>query len=352
MAAAALKKVSEPKPVVAEPARRTATALSGLEKSAILIMYLERDTAREVLRKLSDEEVKKLGMAIASVQNVPDDLMESVVGDFIVGLQSVSLVPYTGRDFAQTVLPGLVDEGRRHVVAGAIRRRVGSDFEEFIRSRSPNAVASVLREEHPQVQAVALLRMGPDNASRVLGCFDDEAQYDLTVRMARAERVSGELADDVEDAIKAALADQDDPLQIGGAQTTARILGRLPREKNQGVITRLRDEGSELGERLQRLMVVFDDLISLDDRGIQALLRVVERPDLVLALKGASPELRGRFLKNLSSRASADLLDEIEILGNPRKSQLRAAQENVTAAAQRLHDEGVIVLVTGSEEEA
>jgi flagellar motor switch protein FliG len=350
MAAAALK--AAPIPAPAEPARRAATNLSGMEKAAILIMYLERDTARDVLRKLSDEEVKKLGMAIASVQHVADDLMESVVGDFILGLQSVSLVPYTGRDFAQSVLPELVDDSRRHVVAGAIRRRVGSDFEEFIKSRSPSAVAAVLREEHPQVQAVALLRMGPENASRVLACFDDEAHYQLTVRMARAERVSGELADDVEDAIKGALADQDDPLQIGGAQTTARILGRLPREKNQGVITRLRDEGSELGERLQRLMVVFDDLHNLDDRAIQALLRVVERPDLVMALKGAAPELRARFLKNLSSRAAADLVDEIEILGNPRKSQIRQAQENITAAAQRLHDEGVIVLVTGAEEEA
>lgn len=336
----------------APPVRRAADNLSGLEKSAILVMYLHHDTAREILRKLSDEEVKKLGMAIAGISDVPDDVIESVVGDFIVSLQSVSLVPYTGRTYAQSVLPGLVDEGRRHVVAGAIRRRVGSDFAEFVKSRTPQAVAAVLREEQPQVQAVALLRMGPENASRVMACLDPEAQFDLTVRMARAERVSGELADDVEDAVRAALEDQDDPLPIGGPQSTARILGRLPREKNQVVIDRLRDEGSELGERLQRLMVVFEDLMFLDDRAIQALLRVVERPDLVMALRGASPELRARFLKNLSSRAAADLVDEMEVLGTPRKAQLRQAQENVTAAAQRLHDDGVIVLVTGNEEDA
>ncbi len=350
MAAAAAKKPEAAKP--AEPPKVEAAKLSGLEKAAILVMYLERDTARQVLKKLSDDEVKKLGMAIAAVQAVPDAVIESVVGDFIVGLQSVALVPYTGRDFAQSVLPGLVDEGRRHVVAGAIRRRVGSDFEEFVKSRSASAVAAVLREEHPQVQAVALLRMGSENASRVLSALGEEAQYDLTIRMARAERVSGELADDVEDSIRRALEDQDDPLPIGGAQTTARILGRLPREKNQTVLVRLRDEGNDLADRLQRLMVVFDDLIGLDDRAIQQLLRVVERGDLVLALKGAGPELKGRFLKNLSSRAAADLQDEMDVLGNPRKSQIRGAQENVTAAAQRLHDEGVIVLVTGGEEEA
>ena len=348
MAAAAAKKVEPAK--AAEPPKPE-VVLSGLEKAAILVMYLQRDTARQVLKKLSDEEVKKLGMAIAAVQHVPDSVIESVVGDFVMGLQSVALVPYTGRDFAQSVLPQLVDEGRRHVVAGAIRRRVGSDFEEFVKSRSASAVAAVLREEHPQVQAVALLRMGSENASRVLAALGDEAQYDLTIRMARAERVSGELADDVEDSIQRALADQDDPLAIGGAQTTARILGRLPREKNQTVLVRLRDEGNDLADRLQRLMVVFDDLINLDDRAIQQLLRVVERGDLVMALKGTTPELRGRFLKNLSSRAAADLQDEMDVLGSPRKSQMRTAQENVTAAAQRLHDEGVIVLASGGDDD-
>lgn len=339
-----------PAAALATPAT-DAVPLTGLEKSAILVMYLQRETARQVLRTLSDEEVKKLGMAIAAVQNVPDHVIEGVVGDFIRSLQSVALVPYTGRDFAQSVLPELVDEDRRHVVAGAIRRRVGGDFEDFIKSRSAAAVAGVLRDEHPQVQAVALLRMGTENASRILQCLGEESQYDLTIRMARAERVSGELADDVEDTIHRSLEDQDDPLPIGGAQTTARILGRMPREKNQTVIVRLRDEGNDLADRLQRLMVMFDDLSVLDDRGIQALLRVVERGDLVLALKGAQPDLRARFLKNLSQRASADLLDEIEILAAPRKSQIRTAQENVTAAAQRLHDEGVLVLTTSPEED-
>jgi flagellar motor switch protein FliG len=338
-------------PAVEAAPRVQATALSGIEKAALLVMYLERDTAREILRRLSDDEVKKLGMAIASVQHIPDGVIEGVVGDFIMSLQNVSLVPFTGRDFAQDVLPELVDESRRHVVAGAIRRRVGGDFEAFIKAKSPNAIAAVLRDEHPQVQAVALLRMGHENASRVLSILSEESQYDLTIRMARAERVSGALADDVEDSVRRALEDQDDPLPIGGAQTTARILGRLPREKNQTVLVRLRDEGNDLADRLQRLMVVFEDLVSLDDRAIQALLRVVERPDLVMALKGASPEMRGRFLKNLSSRAAADLQDEMDVLGNPRKTQVRTAQENITAAAQRLHDDGVIVLITGPEEE-
>ncbi len=333
------------------PVAKPEMALSGLEKAAILVMYLDREVARGLLRRMNDEDVKQLGLAIAMVQNVEDAAVERIVGDFVVSLQGVSKLPFTGRDYARKVLPTIMDEDRRDTVVGAIHRRVGNDFDAFIRSRSPQAVAAILAEEHPQVQAVALLRMGPDNAARIIGCLGDEAQVDMTIRMARTEKVSGELADDVEESIRRALEDQDDPLPVGGHQVTARMLGRMPREKNVGVLTRMRDDGNDLADQLQRLMVVFEDLKVLDDRGIQALLRVVERTDLVLALKGATAPLRDKFLKNLSSRAAADLVEEIEMLGQARKSQIRAAQEAVTAAAQKLHEEGVIVLSVGAEEE-
>lgn len=325
--------------------------LTGLQKAAILVMYLDREVARDLLRQLSDEEVKQLGLAIADVTRVPEDVIERVVAEFVMALQEVNMLPVSGKDFARQVLPELVDEDRREAIAGAIRRRVGADFEEFIRGRSAIAVAGVLAEEHPQVRAVALLRMGPENAAKVLAVMDEEAQYDLTLRMARAERVSGELADDVERAVRKALEDQDDPLPIGGAQTTARILGRLPRERNTVVLARMRGEASELAQTLQQLMVTFDDLDTLDDRGIQALLRAVDRNDLVIALKGARPALRERFLKNLSSRAAADLTEEMEILGNPRRSEVKRAQEGITTLAQRLSDEGVISLVPAGMDE-
>jgi flagellar motor switch protein FliG len=330
----------------AEPAM-----LSGIEKSAILIMYLDREVARQLLRKMSDEEVKRIGIAISAVQQVEDVVIEQVVADFVSTLREVNILPFSGRDFANKVLPGLVDEGRREAVSGAIRRRVGSEFEEFVRGRSPVAVATVLAEEHPQVRAIALLRMGPDNAAKVLATFDEEAQFDVTMRMARAERVSGELADEVERTVRRTLEDQDDPLPIGGTQVTARILSRLSKEANASMLTRMRDESADLAETVQRLMVTFDDLDCLDDRAIQALLRSVDRTDLVLALKGATVKMRDRFLKNLSTRASADLVEEIELLGSARRSAIKRAQENVTTTAQRLHQEGTIVLIVAGMDE-
>ncbi|HND28339.1 MAG TPA: flagellar motor switch protein FliG [Myxococcota bacterium] len=326
--------------------------LSSLEKAAILVMYLDREAARAVLRHLSDDDVQKLGVTISSVREVDDGLVEQVVRDFLIDLRQASVLSSSGKEFARTVLPNLVDEDRRTRVAGAIRRRVDDDFASFIKSRPAAAIAAVLAEEHPQVQAVALLRMGPENAARVLALFEEGVQMDLTMRMARAEKVSGELADDVEAAMRRALADLDDPLPVGGVEGAARVLGRMPRDRNTSVLNSIREKENELADKLQRLMVVFDDLVSLEDRGIQALLRVVDRADLVLALKGASNDMRERFLKNLSSRAAQDLMEELEIATSVRKAQVREAQEKIVMAAQKLADEGVIMLGPETEEGA
>jgi flagellar motor switch protein FliG len=339
-------------PAAAAASQPTAVPeITGIERAAILVMYLERDAARVLLSHLTDDEIQRLGVTISAVQKVGDNVIETVVKSFISELRGVSVLPTTGRDFARTVLPDLVDEGRRDKVVRAIRRRVDDDVETFVHGKPPAAVAAVLADEHPQVRAVALLRMGHENAARVLTCFSEDDQYELTVRMARAERVSGELADDVEAMVMRALSEADDSLPVGGVETTARILGQMSRERNMEVLNRVRDQESDLADRLQRLMVVFEDLAALDDRGIQTLLRGVDRADLVPALKGARADLRDRFLRNLSSRAAQDLLEEIEISGAMRKSQIRAAQERIVDAAQRLAEEGALVLDLAPEPE-
>ncbi len=329
----------------------SAAELSGVQKAAILVMYLERDAGRAVLRHLTDEEIKKVGVAIAGLRDVPEDVVEGVIRDFVETLRHVSVLPATGIDFARNILPNLVDEDRRGRLATVVRRHA-DDFEQFIRVRPAHAIAAILAEEHPQVRAVALLRMGPENAARVLACYTDEEQGDLTIRMTRAERVAAELAEDVETALRRALADIEDPLPLGGVESTARILGRMTRERNTLLLDNVREREEDLADDLARLMVSFDDLERLDKRGLQALLRVVERPDLVVALKGAQPTLREAFLVNLSQRAAADLREEIELGGTARRSQIKEAQERIVAAARKLAEEGVIYLDLGEPEEA
>ncbi len=328
----------------------TTADLSGVQKSAILVMYLERDAARSMLRHLSDEEVKQVGVAIAGMREIPEDVIEGVVSEFVEQLRHVTVLPATGPDFVRNVLPQLVDEGRRERVTHAARREA-DDLEAFVRTRPAAAIAAILADEHPQVRAVALLRMGVDNAARVLSCFPDDVQSDLTIRMTRAERVAGEFADDVEFALRRALEDIEDPLPLGGVENAARILGRMSRDKNTVLLDQIRVREEDLADDLARRMVSFEDLERLDPRAIQAVLRVVERNDLVLALKGAHETLRERFLQNLSTRAAADIREEIEILGVARRALVREAQERIVAAARKLAEEGVIFLDLGESED-
>lgn len=338
--------------MAASPAKSASLELSGVQKAAILVMYLDRDAAKALLQNLSDDEVKRIGIAIAGLKQIDEGVIEAVVGDFVDQLKSVCLLPATGPDFARKILPTLVNEERRERVSTAVRRRTDNDFEQVVRGCPANAVAAVLAEEHPQVRAVALLRMGAENAARVLACFPEEEQSDLTIRMTRAEKVAAELAEDVEKALRASLADIEDPMPLGGVETTARILGRMSREKNATVLGNVRATAEDLADDLQRRMVSFEDLGRLDNRAIQAVLRVVERADLVSALKGAESALRDRFLANLSSRAAQDLLEEIEIGGRVRRSVMKEAQDRIVAAARQLAEEGTIFLDVGEAEEA
>lgn len=330
--------------------RPVADTLTPLQRAAILVMYLEREAARAVLRHLGDDEVKRLGKAISELGEVDENVVEEVIGAFIEQFRAVNVLPATGQDFARRVLPGLLDDERRDRITAAVRRMDGGDFEAFIRARPARAIAAALADEHPQVRAVALLRMGSENAARVLSCLPDDEQTDLTIRMARAERVSPELAEDIETALRVAVADIEDPVALGGVEGTARILGRLPAERNAAVLREVRNHSENLADDLIRKMVRFEDLERLDGRAIQALLRTIESADLVLALKGATPSLRERFLANLSQRAAADLREELELGGQTRRSLIREAQDRIVASARKLSDEGVIFLDAGGSE--
>lgn len=329
-----------------QPAAKALPAeLNGVQRSAVLLMFLNRDVASSILENLKADEIRDIGLAMAEMDDVPSEVVERVVAEFVRDLHRTTLFPRTGRAFALGVLPTLVKEDRRGRVEASLRRSLSKDFEDYIGTRAPQAVAAILSDEHPQTRAVGLLLMGTDNAAAVLKAMDDEERYDATIRMAKLRGVPGELADDVERSLRLALEDDGaDRWSVEGIDRTAQVLGRLGTEINEGVLDRLSDDDDELADILRRRMVVFDDLADLDRRGVQAILKEIEKQDLLLALAGASPEMRDLFLRNLSSRAAADLEEELEIMGPTPKKALQTSQENIVEVAMRLAEEGTIYL--------
>ncbi len=324
---------------------------SGIERAAILVMYLERSLAKALLDLMNDEEVRKVGMAMAAIDRVEAPDIERIVGDFVRELYEVSLMPRTGPEFVNKVLPDLLEDERRETILPILKRRVNTEFADFISNRPAEAVAAIMADEHPQTQAVALSLMGPDNAAKVMRLMPEEDKGEVTVRMARLKRIPGELIDDVTTAITAALGRDDDFLDVGGVDRTARMLGRLAKVENDRILEVVADEDNPLAERLRRRMVLFSDLMALTNRGIQTLLKQVDRDDLILALKGGTPTEVDRFLDNVSSRAAEDIREEMEIMGPVPKSRIRGAQERIVATALKLAEEGAIYLSIGAEED-
>ncbi|MCA9492171.1 MAG: hypothetical protein KC621_19700, partial [Myxococcales bacterium] len=208
--------------------------LSGTERAAVLIMYLEEETARALLEHVPADEVREIGLAMSNLERVDTQVIERVVGEFVLELTNAQLMSQRGHDYALNVLPRLVDPNRRRRLEGALRRRLSHDFESFISTRPAPAVAAILMEEHPQTRAIALLMMGADNASRVMDSFDEDMRRDLLVRMARIDHIPGDLADEVEEAMCAALEDHGvEQWAIDGIGKTAKVVGRFDRDSQE-----------------------------------------------------------------------------------------------------------------------
>jgi flagellar motor switch protein FliG len=330
---------------------KDAKDLSGAQRAAVLLMVLDRASAKQVLSHMTTREVEEIGRAVAELEAVEPEVVEALVGDFVRDLAKGTMIRKSGRDFALGVLPDLVGGERGEKVGGVLRRAFSNEFQEYCAQHPPRTLATVLRDEHPQTRAVALLMMGEETGAKVMAELSDEEQFDLSMRMARIEGVPGGIADDIEATIRAALAEQPtDHWQVQGVERTAKVLGRLSRDDTEGLLSKITDADPELSDVLRRRMVSFKDLTVLDDRSVQALLKQIDRQVLLVALRGADSAMRELFLKNMSSRAASDLREEIELMAPLPRSQVSVAQEEIVQLVQKLAAEGVVRLYLGGDE--
>jgi flagellar motor switch protein FliG len=328
----------------------SADALTGAQRAAVLLMYLDRDTARGLLSHMTTPELKEIGIAMAEVEQVDTSVIESVVGSFVLDLYRASMVPTSGPEFALEVYPQLIDDTRRERIEGTLRRALSTDFADYVSTRPTATVAAIIADEHPQTQAVALLLMGSDNAARVMTHMEEEDRRSLVLRMTKIDDIPGELADDVERSLRAALADHgSDQYGMAGLDKTAKIIGRFDRNNQAELLEALQDEEPDLSEAIRKRMVVFDDLKMLSDRSMQMLLKNVERENLVVALRGADAELSNFILSNVSTRAAQDIRDEVEILGPVPRATVVTAQEGIVESMLELADDGILQLPIGGE---
>jgi flagellar motor switch protein FliG len=329
-----------------------ATELSGIERAAVLLMYLDEETARVVLEHVPEDEVRDIGIAMATLDRVEPEVVELIVTQFVLDMTSAQMTPQRGEEFALNVLPRLVSPARRQRIERPLRRQLSKSFEQFVAQRPPAAIAAILLDEHPQTRAIALLMMGPETASSVLEQFEEPVRQDLVRRMAKTQSVPSDLADEVETAMRLALEDHGaDSWRVDGVSRAAKMVGRFERDSQEDLFDAIEEDDPELSELLRKKIVVFDDLTVLEDRAVQNLLKNVERSVLVLALRGAPPALTDLFTRNLSSRARQDVIEEIELLGRVPRNQVEEAREQIVELVLDLVENGAIPPLVGGGEE-
>lgn len=325
----------------------------GLEDAAILLMSMGEEEAAEVFKHLSPKEVQRLGETIAKMKAVSRERYESVIDKFITVAQAEHvLVPDTD-EYVKAVLRKALGDEKANLLLDRILQ--GSDISgiESLKWMDPQSVAELLRNEHPQIVAAIMVHLEFDQTSEILKLLPERTRNEVLVRVATLDGIQPSALKDLNEVLGRVLSggDRSRKSALGGVKTTAEILNLMGNAVETSVLDYIRESDSDLAQKIMDNMFTFDDLVKLDDKGIQAVLKEVQSETLVISLKGATPELRERIFKNMSSRAAETLREDLETRGPVRVADVESEQKELLKIVRRLSDEGEIVMGGGGDDQ-
>ena len=326
--------------------------MTGLRKSAIVLLSLEKPLAAEVMSQLGKEAVESLTMEIAKLDDVTKEDQESVIEEFYNLGVARTHIERGGMDYAFELLKQSMGPEKASAILENVKQSLSSVPFGFLQKTGAENLLTFVMEEHPQTIALILSHLPSGLAAEVLSGLPSNKQLEVIRRVANMEQTSPEVVRDVEKSLETRMRSMfmQQLEKAGGVQSVAQILNVTDRMTNKAILESLEQEDPELVEPIRRLMFVFDDLMKLDDKAIQMLLKEVENSQWALALKGASEELRAKILGNLSQRAAAMLQEEMQYLGPVRVSDVETTQQLIVDAVRRLEDSGEIVINAGATE--
>lgn len=324
----------------------------GVQRSAILLMSIGEEEAVEVFKYLGPKEVQKLGLAMAKLSNVTREQVADVLKKFRTEAEQQTNIGTASDQYLRTVLTRALGNDK---AAGLIDRILqGNDNSgiESLKWMDSASVAELIKGEHPQIIATILVHLDPDQAGEVLSALGERLRNDVMLRIATLEGVQPAAMRDLNDVLTQILSGTDKLKKSarGGVDAAADILNNMGGTLEATISSHIREVDPELAQKIQDKMFVFENLMDLDDRGIQLLLREVQSETLVVALKGTSDALREKIFRNMSQRASEMLRDDLEAKGPVRLSEVEAEQREILRIVRRLAEEGQIVMGGRGEE--
>ena len=324
----------------------------GITKSAMLLLTLGEDEAAEVLKHLGPREVQKLGAAMAGLKSVPRDKVEEVVNEFYEETQRGAPV-VADEEYIRGMLTKALGDDRAANLISRILQGGDTAGIESLKWMDAATVADLVRNEHPQIIATILVHLEFDQAGDILKHFTERLRNDVILRIATLDGVQPVALQELNEALTRVLSGSSNikKAAMGGVRTAAEILNFVGTAHETAIIDNVREYDPDLAQKIIDEMFVFDNLIDLDDRGIQLLLREVQSESLILALKGANEAMREKVFKNMSQRAAEMLREDLESKGPVRLSEVEREQKEILKIARRLADEGQIQLGGKGEDE-
>lgn len=320
-----------------------------MQKAAMLLIALGRDKASKIFEHLRDEEREQLTLEIASIKNVPPKLKEDVLEEFYEMCLGQEYITEGGIDYAKAILEGSLGTDKAMEVIGRLTANLQVKPFEFARKVEASQLYNFLRNEHPQTIALILCYLKPAQASAVLSELPENKQADVSRRIAKMHRASPDVIQAVERDLEkriSSLASEDYAI-VGGMDVIVDIINQVDRATEKNIMENLLMEDPELAEMIKQRMFVFEDIINLDNRSIQRVLREIDSHDLTIALKGTKDSVKEVILKNVSKRAADNIREELEFMGPKRMKDIEEVQQKIVAKIRELEDKGEIVISRG-----
>ena len=326
--------------------------MSAHEKAAILFIALGSDCAAKVFPHMDEDEIETITLDIANNRQVSIDKKNQIISEFYNLMQANDFISTGGVEFAQSALEKALGAEK----AGEILKKLTTSLQvrpfEFLRKTDPSQLLNFLQNEHPQTIALVMAYLSPDQAGIVMSGLSVDAQADVAKRIALMDRTSPEVIREIEKVLEkklSSLSTQDFTI-AGGVPTVVEILNRVDRSTERAIIESLEVDNPELAEEIKQLMFVFEDIILLDDRSVQLVVREVDTKELALAMKATNEEVAAKIYKNMSKRAADMLKEEISYMGPVKIRDVEEAQTKIVNIIRTLEDRGEIVIVRGQGE--
>jgi flagellar motor switch protein FliG len=321
--------------------------LKGAERAAIFLLGVGEEAATEVMRHMSAKEVQQVGEAMATISKLTNAQVESVLADFHEDSAEINPLGLEAPDFTRRVMTSALGQDKaQNILSQVLEKPEEHNGVEALQWMAPKAIAEVLEEEHPQIAATVMTQLYDEQAAKVLELLPDDMRKDVILRIARMEELDPRAMEELDRVLESQLGklQRTPPRKVMGPDNLAAILNATGSELEQEMLDALTSVDEELSDDVKEKMFIFDNLMQLDDRGFQRLVREVAQENLLTALKGVDEVLAERFFKNMSERAAEILREDMEASGPVKLADVEAAQKEIVRTAKKLADDGELMI--------